>query len=321
MNKITAKDFFLQLGTMATLYAGAIALINLLFRVIDTAFPRIPEYASYYYTSSPISLPVATLIIVFPIFLVLSWVIQKNYQADPSLREGLLRKWLVYITLFVAGIIIAADLITLVYQFLDGQEITKGFLLKVVAVLAVAGSVFGYYLQDLRNTLTSRNRTIWRALAGILVVGSIIAGFAVLGSPSTQRALRHDSERVMHLENIQWQVISFWQQKEALPNTLDDLAKNQLSGWNIPLDPETGAKYEYIKTGLLAFNLCATFNRPTPENINYGYGGGIYPAMPMRATMSSEPAMIKGQNSWQHEAGHQCFTRTIDPDFYPPIKR
>ncbi|MBX4195518.1 hypothetical protein KW796_00975 [Candidatus Parcubacteria bacterium] len=317
--KITAKDFFLQIGALAALYAGAIALINLLFRIIDTAFPRMPEYASYYYVSSPISLPVATLIIVFPLFIVLSWLVQRSYQSDPSLRDAALRKWLVYVTLFFAGIAVAIDLITLVYQFLDGQEITTGFLLKVLAVLVVAGTVFVYYLQDLWNKLTARNRMAWRILATVLVAGSIIAGFVVLGSPATQRAYRRDSDRVMHLENIQWQVISYWQQKEALPVSMDDLAKNELSGWNIPSDPASGLPYEYQKTGNLSFKLCAYFDRETPENINYG--GGVYPMMPFRATMSSEPAMMKGQNNWAHPAGHYCYDRTIDPDFYPPIKR
>jgi hypothetical protein len=317
--KITAKDFFLQLGALVALYAGAIALINLLFKIINVAFPPVGEYGGYfypYYSGSPISLPVATLIIVFPLFLFLSSVKQKGFNADPTARDSSLRRWLLYVTLFVAGAVMVGDLITLIYKFLDGRELTSGFFLKVLAVLVVAGGVFFYYLSDLRQRLNTRTRTLWRVFSTVLVVGSIILGFIVMGSPATQRSLRLDSERVQGLENIQWQVISYWQQKEVLPAALAELS-NSLSGWQIPADPDTGASYEYEKTGDLSFRLCATFSRPSQKMM-----GGGYP--PVRPMMEPAVSMVKGgigPTNWQHEAGRTCFDRTIDPDLYPPFQR
>src|SRR3989344_531422 len=83
--RIGAKEFFLQIGAMVALYAGAIALLNLLFTVINYAFPQVDQYRGYsYYYSNPISFPVSTLIIVFSLFLFLSWVIQKSYETNPS---------------------------------------------------------------------------------------------------------------------------------------------------------------------------------------------------------------------------------------------
>lgn len=308
--KINAKDFFIQLGAMAALYAGAVALLNLLFRVINVAFPQVNQYANYYYFSSPISLPVATLIVVFPIFIGLSWLMQKDYQKDPTLRESGFRKWLVYITLFIAGAIVAGDLVTLLYQFLDGQELTKAFLLKVLAVFVVAGSIFVYYLADLTDRLTAKNRMMWRIGALILVLGTIILGFAVVGSPATQRALRYDSQRVNHLETIQWQVLNYWQSKSVLPENLTELGNNDLSGWIAPVDPETDTPYEYERTSDLSFRLCAVFNRETPAHPGVPQ---MYPAY--------DSSAIKGSGSWTHDAGRQCFERTIDPDFYAPMKR
>ncbi|MEX2010233.1 MAG: DUF5671 domain-containing protein [Parcubacteria group bacterium] len=312
--KIAAKDFFFQLGAMAALYAGAIALLNLLFRVINSAFPPTNQnYISYAYYGSPISLPVATLIVVLPLFLTLSWSIQQTYEAEPALREAGLRRWLVFITLFVAGVAMVADLVTILYYFLDGQDITTAFLLKGLSVLVVAGSIFGYFLTDLRGGLTRKNRMIWRAFAILLVLGSIIAGFVVMGSPATQRSLRQDSERVMNLENIQWQIINYWQSKNALPENLSGLTAGDVSGWVMPVDPETGSSYEYERTSDLSFHLCANFNLPTAEYV--GNNGNVSIARPMMA----EPSiMMKGISSWHHEAGRQCFERTIDPDFYPP---
>src|SRR3989344_9644469 len=120
MSKMTAKDFFLHIAVIALLYTGTIALLNILFRVINVAFPQVSQYS--YYDSTSISLPVATLIVVFPLFLFLANILRKGYNEDPSRKEYAVRKWLIYITLFIAGGVLAGDLITVLYYFLDGQE-------------------------------------------------------------------------------------------------------------------------------------------------------------------------------------------------------
>jgi hypothetical protein len=68
-SKVSAKDFFIHLGAMAALYTTAIAFINLLFSVINRLYP---EIGGYY--SPQISFPIATLIIIFPLFILLSWL-------------------------------------------------------------------------------------------------------------------------------------------------------------------------------------------------------------------------------------------------------
>ncbi len=69
---------------------------------------------------------------------------------DPERRGSKVRKWLTYLTLFVAATILTGDLITLLYNLLGG-ELTSRFLLKAATVAAIAGGVFGYYLWDLRG--------------------------------------------------------------------------------------------------------------------------------------------------------------------------
>src|SRR3990167_3633568 len=159
-NRASAKDFFLHLGAIVALYVIAGNFINLLFRIINKAYPEVASYNYYFQSGSEISLPVATLIIVFPIFVILSSLVNKIYEITPEKRELGIRKWLTYITLFVAGIMLAGDLITVLYKFLDGQDLTSAFLLKAIIVLLVAGAVFGFYLQDIRDKISSRSRKI-----------------------------------------------------------------------------------------------------------------------------------------------------------------
>ncbi len=303
--KTTAQHFFLQVGALVSLYAGVGALLNLLFRVINVAFPQVGARGlySYFYSGGSISLPIATLLVAFPLFLVLSAIIQKSFVTDPNLREGGLRKVLLYFTLFVAGAAIAGDLITLIYFFLDGRDITVAFSLKVLSILVVTGGIFGYYLSDLRGRLTSQSRNIWRVFAILLILVSIILGFVVIGSPRTQRMLRYDGEKITDLQGIQGQILSYWQNKGILPKTLDEM-KDSLSYYTVPVDSQTQVQYSYKVLNQNSFELCADFNKASPSDLaaypsSYSYGYGR-----------------NGEN-WQHEAGRQCFERTIDSQLYP----
>ena len=106
-------------------------LINLLFTTIDKVYP---PTTNFYYNESYISWPVASLIIFFPVYVLLMWLLEKSYITEPEKRNLGVRKWLTYATLFFAGLTIAIDLVTLLYCFIDGQELTAGFLLKVLIV-------------------------------------------------------------------------------------------------------------------------------------------------------------------------------------------
>ena len=306
-NKITAKDFFLNLGVIVAFYASIIALVTLLFEIINFSYPKITN--TYYYFSPSIGLQVATLIVAFPIFITLSWLLRRSYETDPQLREGWVRRWLAYITLFVAGAVVAGDLITVIYMYLDGQELTAGFLLKVLTLLVVAGGVFLYYLRDIRNVVSQRERRLWRSVSFGLVLVSIILGFVVIGSPADQRAYRLDNERISDLQNIQWQIVNHWQQKGVMPQRLENLS-DPLKNNNLPVDPETGEAYTYTRKGNLSFDLCAGFRRDSAHMTPMGYSmmGPRYEAYDM---------MIPEGENWQHPAGKHCFERAIDPELYP----
>ncbi|OHB04948.1 MAG: hypothetical protein A3B16_00040 [Candidatus Zambryskibacteria bacterium RIFCSPLOWO2_01_FULL_45_43] len=301
--KYTAKDFFLHIASIVLLYTGAIALLNILFHVINTAFPQVSQYNNYgYYNSNPISLPVATLIVVFPLLLILTNILHKSYESEPSRKEYAVRKWLIYITLFIAGGVLAGDLITVIYYFLDGQELTTAFVLKALSVLAVTGSIFGYYLDDLKDRLTDFRRNMWKIIAVILVVGSVVTGFSVLGSPRNQRFLKYDEQKINDLQSIHSIIQNYYQMTNSLPATLSDVS-NPNNYFVLPTtDQQTQKPYEYRKTSDTSYELCAEFNK---ESEPHGYIQ-IYPDKTMY---------------WDHPAGNFCFSLTIDPQLYPPKMR
>lgn len=153
--KTEPKDVFLHLLAIVTLYMSAGSFTALIFQYIGVLLPDPLEFNQYALTSaySSIRFSIASLIVVFPLYLWTSWFLNKTYLKNPSKRNLRIRKWLIYFTLFVAALIIAGDLIALINNLLSG-ELTTRFLLKVLTVLFVAGSVFGYYFWDLKKHKT-----------------------------------------------------------------------------------------------------------------------------------------------------------------------
>jgi len=294
--KTSAKDFFINLGAIVALYTGVASLLDLLFTIINTIYPQI-NYGYNYFGSQSISWSVATLIIFFPVFILLMWLLEKDYQVNPEKQNSGIHRWLTYITLFLSGLVMAVDLITILYYFLDGQELTAGFILKVIVLFIVASSIFAYYISDIRGKLTSKLRIIWRIVAGVIVVGSIIWGFAVLGSPATQRLYKYDEQKVNELMSINSEITNYYNTKGVLPRTLADITA--VSYYLTVADSQTGKPYEYEKKNDTTYNLCAEFNKASNEkdksNTAFRYPYGI---------------------SWTHPAGKYCFPQTVNPNVY-----
>ena len=146
--------------------------------------------------------------------------------------------------------------------------------------------------------------------AGALVLITIVAGFFIIGTPQQMRAMKQDAIRVQDLQNIQWQVVNFWQQKQSLPASLDEL-RDPIANSMIPNDPATGKPYLYKRNSPLDFALCATF-ATTGDSMRYGPT-----ARPVELVASGKPI----EDSWTHAVGEVCFDRSIDPERYPPYPK
>ncbi len=328
-DKLTPKFFFLSLGVLVTLVASVVAFLNLVFGALNKKFPdALNSFYQYGYSTwdyETIRGALATLIIVFPVFLLLSYFWKQASNVNLGHIDSIIRKWMIYLILFLSGIVVVVDLVTLVKYFVAG-EITNRFLLKVTATLVVAVLAGTYYLLEMKKKKVSKMiPTLFAVMSGGLVLLAIIWSFSVIGSPKEQRAWRLDDRRVQDLQSIQWQVISHWQQKESLPMNLSELA-NPLSGFMVPVDPEfeKGLTYEYNRTGDMSFELCATFSAVMPHGWqDYGNGGGVTPLFygERDVAVSSRPYPGIGGDSWLHDQGRTCFERTIDSDMYPPFPK
>ncbi|MDQ2702052.1 MAG: DUF5671 domain-containing protein [Pseudomonadota bacterium] len=148
---LSAREAFLYLVLFATLYVSAFELGSLLFDLVNRAFPD-PADLEWQVSRAAASMrwAVAAIAVAFPVFLFVANLLGKEMARNPVKRLSAVRRWLTYVTLFLAAGIVIGDLITLLYNVLGGELSTR-FLLKVLIVGAIAGTIFGYYLLDLRR--------------------------------------------------------------------------------------------------------------------------------------------------------------------------
>ena len=147
---VSARDAFVY-GLIFTALAMVVWHINSLgFDLIDYASQTRDDVFAEWRTSS-IRWSIAMLIVATPAFLWLTRAEAARRRKDPAQGRSALRKWFGFITLYLAVLGMAGDLVATIYAFLNG-DLTLQFLCKAALVLITAGLVFLYYLNDLRQS-------------------------------------------------------------------------------------------------------------------------------------------------------------------------
>lgn len=148
---LSARDAFLYLVLFSSLYIVAVNFGSLLFSFVNWWFPDPALDPAGPTLSQAIRWPVSALIAATPVFVFVAMLTGREVREDPVKRASVVRRWLTYLTLFVAAGVIVGDVTALVYSLLGG-ELTVRFVLKALVVGAIAGTAFGYYLSDVRTS-------------------------------------------------------------------------------------------------------------------------------------------------------------------------
>jgi hypothetical protein len=287
---LSAREAFMYLVLFSTLYITAYHLVSLIFQFINRAFPDpVTPAGVIEQTLHEIRWAVASLIIAFPVFLYVSRLLSRAVGRDPSKRASKVRKWLTYITLFIAASVIICDLIALINNFLGG-ELSVRFLLKVLTVGIIAGGVFGYYLWDIRTEeleMKWSGKGIFAVAVAIMVVTAVAGGLILIGSPSQERIRRIDAQRVADLSAIASNVDLYWTRHKSLPASLTYLSKEQGGSVQL-LDRDTKQPYEYRMLSDSNYELCAHF-----------------------AQTPTDQSDTLHKNFWAHGQGRQCFNLKV----------
>ena len=290
----SSRDAFLYLLSFSTLATWSSALGSMLFRFIERWFPDPVSRQYVYNVRNAVTWQMASIVVAFPIFLLVMRSILREAQDHPERLQSGVRKWLTYIALLLTAAAMICDLIWFLDYFLTG-ELTSRFVLKALTVMLICGAIFLYYLDSLRwnrntNIAYARRRSLKFGLAAsIAVIASFCIGLGVAGTPSMQRHMEADQRRVQDVQMIANAISAWYKQSEieksglALPVSLSDLTGKGVSGSEI-VDPETGVPYEYHPRTAPVYELCATFSA---------------------AEERSQPAVTQ---FWHYHKGRTCFT-------------
>lgn len=289
-----AREAFLHLLVFAAFYTAAIALVLLSFTYIEMALPdpALAEAPSRHDVLSGIRRSLAAVIVAFPLYLWLSRFLLKESRQQPEKGASGVRRWLTYLTLFLAATTLMCDVIALVFRLLEG-ELSVRFLLKVVVVGVIAGATFVYYLMSLRQPAAGRALDRgFAGFAGLVVLGALVWGLLLAGSPAAERLRKFDERRLEDVQGIRSEIMvivlgdtRFLQRGERrperpLPRNLDEVvAQARVTRPDIR-DPETGEPYGYEVVSDYGYRLCAIFNEPRDEGYDV---------------------------AWNHPAGRHCF--------------
>lgn len=289
---LSARDAFLYLLMFATLYLSAWHVGSLLFDLINLAFPDAAdgEFARGRLDSS-MRWSIAGVVIAFPVFVIVARSLARELADSPVRRLSAVRRWLTYLTLFLAAGVLIGDMTVLVYSLLGGG-LSARFLLKVLVVALIAGTAFGWYLQDLRRDEPQApagglpGRVVLGAVA-VVVAATLVASVAVIRSPAAEREVRLDARREQDLARIARLAEAHYHRTGQLPSSLDELAT---PGTALPRDPVHGVPYVYEVTGGQSYRVCARFGTDTALDQRQPPGG----------------------DAWRHGAGQHCFDRRVE---------
>ncbi|MGC2618149.1 MAG: DUF5671 domain-containing protein [Acidobacteriaceae bacterium] len=282
----SAKEAFLYLLAFSTLATWTISYGYLASTLIDR-WLRDPLFTGYQAAFDTYLIPsgLAAILVAYPLYMLISWLIARELSANPERQESGVRKWLTYLALVVAAGVFMGDLITALTYLLRG-EVTSRFVAKFLVVLLLSGGVFFYYFSGLRKSeeadvRRTRNR-VMAAVSAVCVVLLTICGFSQLGPPRTQRSMRADHQRVQQMAELSNRINGYWNAHGSqLPGSLNDLPGRVVT------DPVTHAPYEYVAGQGSEYSLCATFKRNSD--------GG------------DDASAAAGADVWVHPAGHYCF--------------
>lgn len=330
--KTKALDVFIYLGIGISLVVGVTNLLQVIFVAINTKFVDVLNYGYVDLSQSDVRFAIASLVVMFPIYIGLSWYVASDIAKFHYKQDIGVRKILIYCTIFITILTLIGALVSLIYTYLGG-DLSVRFGLKALAVFVVALSVLGYYYYSLKRDYSKKSivPSLITILTSFLVIASVIWSITIIGTPTEMRAKKVDNTRLSDISRIQQEVFNRFQTTDKLPTTTAEL-ENAFQGYAVPTDPLTKANYVYrvVQQPVLKMNyttnrkelvtpgifeLCATFDTVREFNARgqvVGKGG-----MPDSLYSVSNYYYDGDQTPfWNHGIGEKCFKRVISADMY-----
>jgi hypothetical protein len=152
-------------------FAGAIYYLWITF--INSWVPVVGNGYSGYVSSYGINNSIAALLVSGPVFISLFFITNKKYSADPQMKKSPSKKLLNYITLIITFIILLSQTIFAITTTLN-DKFTLNYGCQILLTFAITGTIFAYYLYEVRIEKVSPSVKVYALGCAVLSVIAIV---------------------------------------------------------------------------------------------------------------------------------------------------
>ncbi|KKR31534.1 MAG: hypothetical protein UT64_C0057G0004 [Candidatus Falkowbacteria bacterium GW2011_GWF2_39_8] len=292
----SAKFAFFYLLSLVSLIFMTTSVGIVIFQIINKLVVDLVRPYAGMFDSGSVKFAISAIIIAAPIYYLTTWQINKNLYTGVLTKNSGVRRWLSYFILLVTSVVMLGWAIGTLNNFLNG-DITLKFVLKALASVVIAGTVFSYYFYDIKREQLAgvKDRTIniffYTTLAVVII--TLVSAFFFIDSPKLTRDRNRDDNVLNNFNAIDNSLNSYYLENKKLPSNLEVLIteKRYLTEENIK-DGVTGQKFDYKPGEDKMYELCATF-------------------------LTSNKDLKDSRNDymvtrWPHDKGYQCLNQRIN---------
>jgi hypothetical protein len=257
MNKsFKAKYSYFYLLSLVALIFLAISLGMILFNIINISVGDNLIERTFVNYDNQLKFAISALLISAPVYYLSQYLIKKGFKKNEFSKESNLRKWLIYLILFVSSVIILGLLISLFNNFLRG-ELTARFVLKAVSVFFLSAFVFLYYLYNLQSSRKKIIEKIFLFSSVVIILTIFISAFFFIESPQTARDRKYDQNLLNNIHNLEALVNDYYNHNDRLPTSIEEIRSFNSRMSYINLDSLNLIDYQLISE--TEFEFCADF--------------------------------------------------------------
>ncbi|MDD5749951.1 MAG: DUF5671 domain-containing protein [Patescibacteria group bacterium] len=290
----SAKYAFLYLLSLVALVFMSISVGIIVFQIINKQIVDIINDYMINYNDGAMKFAISAIIVATPIYYLTSRQIYKQLFQGSLDKDAGVRKWLTYFILLVAVVVMIGFLIGTINTFLGG-DLTLKFILKTLTALFISGSVFSFYLYDIRRSEVQGKKDkvvssyAWTSLAVVLVV--FVTSWFFVDTPAQTRNKKIDQEIINNFYEINSAINDRYTLNGEIPADLEILISDS-GGYRLGdksiVHPLNGQIYQYEVLAEDEYKICAEF---LTSNLEDGQRDFYY------------------SRDYRHDKGYQCFSQ------------
>lgn len=293
----SAKFAFLYLLSLVALAFVSINVGQIIFQFINKYIVDILPQNNAAFFPEVLKFAIASLIVATPIYYFSNKFIYQSLEKGELDKEAGVRKWLTYLIIFIAFLVMIGSLIAILVSYLNGA-ITNQIILKSLTTLVISGIVFSFYFYDIRREKTSGYKDkvlkIYFFASLAIIVAAFVASLFIVESPKIARNRQIDQLIINNFNEIDNNLNNYYQVYKKLPADFAALKKEYtyISDESLK-NPSTKEMYVYQVKGDREYELCATFLTDASTDL-----------LDKSRTYYNDPR-------WPHASGYQCLSQKV----------